>query len=154
MIKKTGIFKSAGSANVDSAAGIGPTDVGYGDSTDLAGYTPGSAMIYKGEPSATELGMLRFGLTNDDLGKLNGILADVMDSYEKLEKRDKAEMQEYLNTVVNRIEEDHLAAPLKLDFSAPDRHYSTETESPFSAARRSKFGRLWRKVAPRRIGDG
>jgi len=147
MGKKADTSKSA-----DSAAVIEPTGLGHDDSTGLASYTPGSAFIYKGEPSATELGMLRFDLTSHELEQLHGIVTEMMNRYEDLGKSDEGAAQKHFDTVVKKIEQDELALPLKIDLSAPDRYYSTEVKSSSLSGRTSSFVRLLRRLDPRRIG--
>ncbi|MGQ0779310.1 MAG: hypothetical protein ACT4NY_33660 [Pseudonocardiales bacterium] len=144
--------KEAGtSESVASGAIIESIGVVHGVSTGIASYTtPGSAFIYKGEPSATELGMLRFDLTSGDLKQLHGIVTKMMDRYDKLDERDEKAVQEHVDKVVKRIREDKLAVPLRIDLSALDHDYSTETKSPRGFGRTSKFVRLLRRLAPRR----
>lgn len=127
---------------------------------EAASYTPGSAIIYKGEPSATELGMLRFDLTTEDLKQVNRIVEKIMKRYENLEESGAEAVRNDVAAVVQRIEQDKLAVPFVIDFSAPEDRYSAETK-PYSAETKpqdvpmhvSKFVQLLRRLGPRRIGD-
>jgi hypothetical protein len=42
-------------------------------------HRPGSALIYKGEPSATELNMLRSGLKPEDMTEVLSIVSAIME---------------------------------------------------------------------------
>lgn len=123
-------------ASAEPEAKSAPADVSHDSPRRRLKYTPGSAIVYKGEPSAIELRMLRFGLTNRDLGRLNGVVAAVLDGYKKLEELGEQEKKDYVEKVVERIEEDDLAAPLEIDYSAPDGSYSPIAEKSTSAPKR------------------
>lgn len=62
-----------------------PTEPVSNPLAELASHAPGSAIIYKGEPSAVELGMLRFGFTAQDLTRVSSIVAESVKRYKKLE---------------------------------------------------------------------
>lgn len=135
--------------NVEPAMKAALIGTGHDSSTELASYTPGSAIIYKGEPTATELGMLRFGLTSAELKNLNDIVVKVMEGYGDLGKSVEGEVRKNVDTVVKRIKENKLEVPLRIDYSAPDGSYSTKAEPSSSSRRASRFMWLLRRLNPR-----
>lgn len=143
------------SSNADLGAMTASTGVGHDSSMQRAKYTPGSAIIYKGEPTATELGMLRFSLTSDNRKRLNAIVAVVMDDYKELEGLGEEEKKKRFDAVVERIKKDGLATPLRPDLSAPYGCYSIAAKFPNAPEHLSKFVlllRLLRRLYFRRIG--
>ncbi|MGH3912721.1 MAG: hypothetical protein ACRDTC_04830 [Pseudonocardiaceae bacterium] len=145
------------SSSTDPRAMTTSSGVGHGSSMHPARYTPGSAIIYKGEPTATELSMLRFKLTHDDRKRLNDIVTVVMDGYKELEELDEKVKKERFDAVVKRMEQEDLAAPLRVDHSAPDSCYSiaaTFSSMPENAPKFVLLWRLLRRLDPRRAkGD-
>lgn len=135
-----------------AVAKIGSGGLGRKNITEMTSYTSGSAIIYKGEPTATELGMLRFKLTTEDLAQVNVIVAGIMKRHENLEKSGEEAVRSHVDAVVERMKQDNLAVPFTIDFSPPEDRYSTEAKPQDSSDRWAKFARLFRRFDPRRTG--
>jgi hypothetical protein len=116
----------------------------------MASYTPGSAVIYKGEPSATELGMLRFDFTaEEDLTRVSSIVGAAVKRYEELEQRGKNATNEYINSMVEVMKGRSLAAPLSSEYPSQEDHSSNEAQDEHTAKHTSKFVELLRRFSPR-----
>jgi hypothetical protein len=122
-----------------------PTEPVSKPSVEIANDTPGSAVIYKGEPSATELGMLRFDFTAEDLTRISSIVGAAVKRYEELEQQGKNVTNEYINSMVEVMKNCNLAAPLSLEHSSQVDDSSSETQGEHTVKHTSKFVNLLRR---------
>lgn len=137
------------SSSVDTRTTTGQSGAVREKVTQRTDYRPGSALIYKGEPTASELNMLRFGLKPEDTRRVNSIVTDIMTRYEDLEQLGEKAVLAHVNAVVKRITQDKRAVPFKLDYSAPEDRRSAETKAEHATERDSKLMRLLRRLDPR-----
>lgn len=126
-----------------------PADTVNKPSAEIADYTPGSAVIYKGEPSATELGLLRFDFTAEDLTRVSSIVGAAVKRYEELEQRGKDATNEYINSMIELMKSCSLAVPLNLEYASQEDRSSSETQSEHTTKHASKFVELLRRFDPR-----
>ena len=123
-----------------------PTEPAGKPLSEIAGYAPGYAIIYKGEPSATELGMLRFGFTHQDLTRVSSIVVESMKRYKEFDELSKDAANERIDSVVKVMKSHSLATPLH--YSSQEAHSNSEAQGGFPSA--SKFIKLLRRLDPRK----
>lgn len=116
----------------------------YGPIRESREEVPGTATAYKGEPTATELGMLRVSLTDEQEEQIPGIVADSLREHRELYAQGKEAIAEHISGMIAIMLKEGRAVPLKEDFTSWEDTPRRENESG-SSQKTSKFLDLLRR---------
>lgn len=75
-------------------------------------WVPGTAIVHKGEPTAVELALLRFAMTDEERKSINEIVRGITSRHTELHLRGDEAVDDFIDTVTATISEQGRATPI------------------------------------------